>query len=1151
MIRLNRQVTVLGSAIFCVVVFSLYLMLDHLQLDNTKSPNNSGDRLQNGQLSILQGKIDRLERLLAENNEIITNIRDSVINLKESVKDGVPDGGNMSQGPYPELLASPPLVLPIDSQDCQFAAREFSKPADGVQLLDVYDLLTFDNPDGGVWKQGFDITYQENEWDSEPLQVFVVPHSHNDPGWLKTFDEYYRDQTQHILNNMVVKLHEDSRRKMIWSEISYFAKWWDNIDGQKRDAVKSLVERGQLEITTGGWVMPDEANSHYFALIDQLLEGHQWLERNLGVKPQTGWAVDPFGHSPTNAYLLKQAGLANMLIQRVHYSVKKHFASQKTLEFFWRQNWDPASSTDILCHMMPFYSYDVPHTCGPDPKICCQFDFKRLPGGRVSCPWRVPPQPITDGNVQQRVQMLLDQYRKKSKLFRTKVLMVPLGDDFRYTEALEWDQQFQNYQKLFDYMNSHPELHVKAQFGTITDYFNALRKSAIDPGHTGPSLPVVSGDLFTYADRDDHYWSGYFTSRPFYKRMDRVLESHLRAAEIIYSLTLANIRRSGKRNDFPAVENYRLLTEARRNLGLFQHHDAIAGTGKDLVVIDYGTRLFHSILNLKQVIVNSAHWLVLKDKSAYSYNPSKAFLQMDDIQPAQDALPRKTVLKISSQPRSVVIYNPTEQDRTSVVTVYVNTPHVRVVTDQGHPVPAQVSAVWDEPTTASTEAFQLSFIAQVPALGLGVYQLGKAASGRAETAEYVFFRQSGELSVNVKHFTVNIPQDASTPLSIHNPHLQVWSSPTTGLMERLKLKEDGSEHQIKVEFAWYGTTSNRDKSGAYLFLPDGEAKMYSPARPPVIRVTKGSVFSEITTTFDHVTHTLRLYHVQGVEGQAVEICNSVDIRGEFNREITMRLTSDVDSKDRFFTDLNGFQIQPRKTMAKLPLQANFYPMTSMAYLQDPGTRLTLLTAQSLGSASLKSGQLEVIMDRRLNQDDNRGMGQGVLDNKVTASSFRLLLEKRAKTDGGEKPSTLSYPSLLSHVSSLYLNHPLIPMAVSTEAESLSLSPLSPLASSLPCDVHLVNLRTIQSKEEGGGPSDEAALILHRKGFDCALSNRNTGLLCATTQGKIRTEKLFSELKFQSITPASLTLMHTPEEGSNQEEISLKPMEISTYRVQLT
>ncbi|KAG8145321.1 hypothetical protein E2320_013651 [Naja naja] len=904
-----------------------------------------------------------------------------------------------------------------------------------------------------------------------------------------------------------------------------------------------------------------------------------------GVTPRSGWAVDPFGHSATMPYLLRRANLTSMLIQRVHYAIKKHFAATQNLEFIWRQSWDPDSSTDLLCHMMPFYSYDVPHTCGPDPKICCQFDFKRLPGGRINCPWKVPPKAITSSNVAERAQLLLDQYRKKSKLFRSSILLVPLGDDFRYDKPQEWDAQFLNYQRLFDFLNARPELHVQAQFGTLSDYFDALYKQMnIVPGMRPPGFPVLSGDFFSYADREDHYWTGYYTSRPFYKSMGRVLEAHLRAAETLYSLALSHARHAGMESRYP-LSDYAMLTDARRNLGLFQHHDAITGTAKEAVVVDYGVRLLHSLMNAKRVIINAAHYLVLADKEAYHYDMAMPFLGTDETRLNQDSLPEKMVIKLDATPRFVVVFNPLEQERLTVVSLLVNTPRICVLNEEGQPLAVQLSAQWQSATDMVPDVFQVSVMIRLPALGLTILQLIKSFDSHNMLKSSVRLFLHGHDFAGHKHeaVPVQVLSTATDDFCLENQHMRACFSGPSGSLKSVHHVGDKQEQQLSSQFLIYGTRTTKDKSGAYLFLPDGEAKHeksncianpsgqpifnlqtasvppsllmgrqpYTPKDPPVVRVTEGPFFSEAAIYYQHIQEVVRLYNVPGVDGLSLEISCLVDIRDHVNRELALRFSSSIESKGRFFTDLNGFQIQPRQYLKKLPLQANFYPMPVMAYIQDSQQRLTLHTAQALGVSSLSSGQLEVILDRRLMQDDNRGLGQGLKDNKRTCNRFRLLLERFSSANKAQENQPASFPSLLSHITSMHLNAEVLTMPfVQEKLPPPALRSFVPFSITVPCDFHLLNLRMLQGEDEAL-PSAETALILHRKGFDCGLEARNLGFNCTTTQGVLSLGSLFQSLNLISLQPSSLTLMYPLTTASpNSTTIHLDPMEIATFRLRL-
>ena len=70
------------------------------------------------------------------------------------------------------------------------------------------------------------------------------------------------------------------------------------------------------------------------------------------------------------------------------------------------------------------------------------------------------------------------------------------------------------------------------------------------------------------------------------------------------------------------------------------------------------------------------------------------------------------------------------------------------------------------------------------------------------------------------------------------------------------------------------------------------------------------------------------------------------------------------------------------------------------------------------------------------QDDNRGVGQGVTDNKVTPNRFRLLVERRSGGDRTVPLQPMGYLSVQAHLVSQELIYPVHTMPKVREWNSI-------------------------------------------------------------------------------------------------------------------
>uniref|UniRef100_A0AAY4F0T7 Lysosomal alpha-mannosidase n=1 Tax=Denticeps clupeoides TaxID=299321 RepID=A0AAY4F0T7_9TELE len=403
------------------------------------------------------------------------------------------------------------------------------------------------------------------------LNVHLVPHTHDDVGWLKTVDQYYygdRNDIQHagvqyILDSVVEQLQKDPARRFIYVETGFFYRWWRQQDQAMRHIVTQLVDEGRLEFINGGWCMSDEAATHYTAVIDQMTLGLRFLNETFGEcgRPRVAWHIDPFGHAREHASIFAQMGYDGLFFGRLDYQDKARRMKTKEMEMLWR------ASDSLTPPMADLFTGVLPNGYNPPDGFC----WDQLCN---DAPIRDDPQ-LEDFNVDDIVKRFLNVAHAQSEVYKTTHIIMTMGSDFQYENANLW---YKNLDKLIHYVNAKQSNGSKVNllYSTPSCYLQELHNA-------NTTWPLKTDDFFPYADDAHDFWTGYFTSRPALKRYERLSNSRLQTCN---QLEVLGGRRSRK-----GLFGEGGSDSMREAMAVAQHHDAVSGTEKQHVAFDYAKRL--------------------------------------------------------------------------------------------------------------------------------------------------------------------------------------------------------------------------------------------------------------------------------------------------------------------------------------------------------------------------------------------------------------------------------------------------------------------------------------------------------------------------------------------------------------------------------
>ncbi|XP_042368296.1 LOW QUALITY PROTEIN: epididymis-specific alpha-mannosidase-like [Plectropomus leopardus] len=812
---------------------------------------------------------------------------------------------------------------------------------------------------------------------NEPIQTFVIPHSHMDVGWVYTIQESMHAYAANVYTSVTEELSKSGDRRFIAVEQEFFRLWWDNVatDSHKKQ-VRQLVKEGRLEFILGGQVMHDEAVTDLDDEILQMTEGHGFLYETFGVRPQFSWHVDPFGASATTPVLFALAGFNAHLISRIDYDLKDTMQKNKKLQFVWRGSPSLKEKQQIFTHTMDQFSYCTPsylpfsNSSGfywngvalfPDPPKDGVYPNMSLP--------------VTKETVKAYAKTMVKNIKHRAAWFRTNHVLWPWGCDKQFYNS---SVQFNNMDPLMKYINQNSkEFGVTVQYATLSEYFKAIHQSDLVWDLRG------SEDFLPYSTEPHQAWTGFYASRNVLKGVAQRASSQLHAAETLFTRYRISFP------DGPVAKDWALdkLRALRWAVSEVQHHDGITGTESPKVADMYLQHLRQAMMGVEELLAALfllPHRLEIPSILGSRYH-RKGF---------HEALEQH-----------VIVYNPLAWNITTIINVTVTFPTAAVFDDDGQPVPAQVAH-------SSSVTYDLFVVVKLGGLQHRKYLIkfsGKKCSARSKCG---WTYEAKGVSFE-RRYTRDSLKAGRRLLPVLSQCYKLMFDQDTNLLHSITYLQEKRRVRMTQDFWEYhanGDLKAGPISDNYIFSANGSAvRAYAAVE---MEILPGKIVTEIRQRFYReesdkdftYSITTRVPECFGSRPRCRRLEQTYSLGPlHLNTEVVLRTSSSMKNNRTLYTDDNGYQMMKRtyKNFTDNTLARNYYPMVRAAYIEDDLSRLVLVGDRAHGVSSQANGQLEVMLHRRLWNNFAWDLGYNLTlnDSSVVRPTLWMMLGSVRDTSG--------------------------------------------------------------------------------------------------------------------------------------------------------